>query len=286
MKRVTACLILSLAALLAASCSQSDRPTILKFKFEPGLQLSYDQTSSSKIRVMEGDSVIRNSTEQVRASVTQSVARVLDDGTAQVEEVAKWTSVSSGTKDSNVADTTPQMRKASIYTAPNGKVVDVVFESNVDSSSAAYLRQFYAQNTVVFPDTPVSVGGSWTQKASVNVDGTQMEAATTYRVAGFSRDSGLDCIQISYDGMLIIPVLPMTGDSTQRRGVDRISVTGMLSFAPDPGFLVSVNEKWNINGDREKTVAGKIVKTKVNADMDMIYALHERKSGQNGSNGH
>lgn len=282
MKRLTASSILLVAALLAASCSQSTRPTVLKYKFEPGLKLSYEQTSSSKVKVLQGDSIIRNINESVQASVTQSVVRVLDDGTAQVEEVAKWTSVSSGLKDSSVADTTPQSRKVSLYTAPNGKVVDVVFESNVDSSEAAYLRQFYVQNTIVFPDTPVTVGGSWTQKASVNVEGSQMEASTTYRVVGFARVSNYDCIQVSYDGTLIIPVLPSPTDSTKRRGVDRISVSGMLSFAPDPGIVVSVKEKWNVDGDREKVLSGKTVKSKVNADMDMIYALRERTSGQNG----
>jgi len=279
MKRVTAVSLIAAVSVMLLSCSQSDRPVILKYRYEPGLQLSYVQISENHIKVMDHDSVTKDYSEQVQAHVTQTVKRVLDDGTAQIEELAGWSKKDSGRADSASADTMSQSRRLSIYTAPNGKIVDVVFEKSVDSATAAYLRNFYDQNSVIFPDTAVRPGGSWTQRTKVEVEGSQMDASTTYRVVGYVQDSGYDCIQISYDGTLIIPIIENPSDTVHRHGVDRINMTGTLTFATELGMLVNVREKWKILSDREKTIAGKTVKTNSDVDMAIQYALKERLTG-------
>jgi hypothetical protein len=278
MKRVTATTLLAALMLLAASCSQSDRPTVLKFHFEPGLQLTYVQHATGHTRVVQGDSVTRNSSDQVSAEVIQTVKRVLGDGTAQVEEVDRWFGSSATKTDSGGVDTTSQSRTFSLYMTPNGKIVDLVFESSVDSTQASYLRHFFDQNNVVFPDTAVRPGGSWTQKSSVTVDGSTMDASTTYRVLGYTEEAGYDCIQIGYDGTLIIPIVASPTDSTQRHGVDRFTISGTMNHAYEPGLVVSIKEKSQMNGQREKTLAGKIVKSTVSIDMEVSYVLKERKN--------
>jgi hypothetical protein len=61
--------------------------------------------------------------------------------------------------------------------------------------------------------------------------------------------------------------------------VDRINMTGTLTFATELGMLVNVREKWKILSDREKIIAGKTVKTNSDVDMAIQYALKERLTG-------
>ena len=278
MNRITAFTLLITVGLVAGSCSHSDNPQVLRFKYTSGKVLEYHQTNSSRIKVMEADSLVKDSRESVSAEVTQTVTRVLGDGTAEIAEVARWSALSPSKSDSTSMDTTKQTRESSVYTAPNGKIVDLVFKTQVDSASAAYLRNFYDQNSVVFPDTPVSVGGSWTQRVSVVIDSTQMEASTTYHIVRSVVDAGYDCLSVSYEGNLILPVLPMASDSTHRKGVDRISMSGTFTFAPGEGIVVGVQEKWSINGDREKTIGGKLVKSKVTVNTDVTINLKSLKN--------
>ncbi|MFZ1685729.1 MAG: hypothetical protein WAU88_16575 [Candidatus Zixiibacteriota bacterium] len=278
MNRLTAFTLLVAVALVTGSCSQSDKPQVLRFKYTAGRVMEYSQTNSSRIKVMETDSLVKDSRESVAAEVTQTVARVLGDGTAQIDEIARWSSLSPSKTDSTSLDTTRQSRESSVYTAPNGKIVDLVFKTQVDSASAAYLRNFYDQNSVVFPDTAVGVGGSWTQRVSVMIDSTQMEASTTYHVVRSVVDAGYDCLSVSYEGNLILPVLPMASDTTHRKGIDRISMSGTFTFAPREGIVVSVREKWSINGDREKTISDKVVKSKVTVDTDVAINLKSLKN--------
>ena len=106
-----------------------------------------------------------------------------------------------------------------------------------------------------------------------------MDASSTYRVVGYVQDSGYDCIQISYDGTLIIPIVPNPADSTHRRGVDHISMTGTMTFATELGMPVNVKEMWKITGDRERLVSGKIVKSNTDIDSSSQYSLKERQTG-------
>jgi hypothetical protein len=278
MNRLTAFTLLVAVTLVAGSCSQSDKPQVLRFKYTAGKVMEYAQTNTSRIKVMEADSLVKDSRESVSAEVTQTVTRVLGDGTAEVAEVARWSSLSPSKTDSTAMDTTRQTRESSVYTAPNGKIVDLVFKTQVDSASAAYLRNFYDQNSVVFPDTAVGIGGSWTQRVSITIDSAQMEASTTYHVVRSVVDAGYDCLSVSYEGNLILPVLPMASDSTHRKGIDRISMSGTFTFAPSEGIVVGVNEKWSINGDREKTVGGKLVKSTVTVNTDVTIKLKSLKN--------
>jgi hypothetical protein len=104
-----------------------------------------------------------------------------------------------------------------------------------------------------------------------------MEATTTYKVEGHTRIGDYDCMVVSYIGNLYLPIVPSPTDTTHRRGIDRISMTGTFSFAIEEGFFVSVREKWVIDGDREKIIGGKMVKSKVSIDTEVTFDLKNRK---------
>ena len=269
--------IIAVIAILAAGCGQGTKMITLRFKFTPGEKLVYDLTQKTNSEATEGDSVISKGTHEIKMTIEDVVRRMVDDSTAEVFESSSWKFTTIIKNDSNIVDTNEYNRNMVLYTNPNGKVVDVEFTSEMSESSMEYMKNYIDQAMPVFPSGEHSQGYSWTQTTKVLLDEDPVEASTTYEIKSFAREQGYDCVVISYDGNLVIPVKPNPKDSIQRSGVNRIQITGMMYFAYKEGITVSNRDRWVVKGTRKEVTDGKTKNYKILYEGDSTMLLTERK---------
>lgn len=270
--------MLALIAIIAAGCGQGTKMITLRFKYTPGEKLVYQLTQKTNSQATEGDSVITKGTHEINMTIEDVVRRMVDDSTAEVLESSKWKFNTIIKNDSNIVDTNQYKREMVMYTNPNGKVVDVEFTSEMSESSMEYMRSYIDQAMPVFPSGEHGQGYSWTQTTRVLLDDEPVEASTTYEIKSFAREQGYDCVVISYDGNLVIPVKPNPKDSIKRSGVNRIQITGMMYFAYKEGLTVSNRDRWVVKGERTETADGKTKKYSILYEGDSTMLLTERKT--------
>lgn len=276
MKGLTAIIAPFLAAILFAGCAQGDKKIMLRYKFEPGLKLSYEQVSKKSARVMQADSTIKESSMTFEIQVQQLVKRILPDSVAELVEVSSWRYERPNKDDSSVTDTVEEGRELVLQVRPDGKVLDVKFGQDQDYSRIRYIRNYYEQGMPIFPPHEVTPGYSWTQTVKVILPGEPMEASMTYKVMSLAREAGYDCVVIECDGHMIIPLEPNPRDSVQRSGLDRIKSTGLLYFAYKEGMVVLQRERWLIDRDRKTTCPEGTKEYKEAIELDIDYVLKGR----------
>ncbi|MEW6049472.1 MAG: hypothetical protein AB1644_00155 [Candidatus Zixiibacteriota bacterium] len=277
MNKITAIVGISLLTAVLQSCGTGGEEISLRFKFEPGLKLVYDQTTRRSLTVTEADSVTKQSSATILLQIEQTVRRVLPDTSAEILERDSWDYTQVNEKDSTKLDTVRGSREMVVFVKPNGKVVDIDFTSEMDSSTASYIEDYFDQATPVFPSGELRPGQSWTQETSVFIDSVPTVASTCYIFTGVERQLGYRCAVITYDGNLVIPVKISPQDSTQRQGVDRIRATGTMYFAYQEGCVVMQVENWTVAGQREKLSEGASKSYRVDSQSETRFALKERK---------
>ncbi len=277
MNRLTAATALIAVAMSLGGCTQGERGGItLRYKFEPGLQLTYEQVSKRCVKVVESDSTVKEVSTVFKMTVVQTVDRLLNDSTAEIVEVANWKYEKPAKDDSSVIDTIEQKRELILQVQTKGKVRDVKFKAGEDHVRIRYIKNYYEQGLPVFPTQEVTPGYTWTQTTKVVLPGEPMEASMTYKVKSLVREAGYDCAVIEYDGAMIIPFESNPKDTIQTSGLDHIKSTGVLYFAYKEGMVVQQRERWQIDRDRQKIFNGQTKKFKEEVELDIDYALKRR----------
>ncbi|UCD64958.1 MAG: hypothetical protein JSW34_05885 [Candidatus Zixiibacteriota bacterium] len=280
MKRITAILIvLIVGAIINSSCTQGTKTVTLRFKYEPGTILYYEQLSKSHKKVMENDSVVREASHTYTVDIVMEVKGFTDDTTAEVFEKATWEFIEPNKEDTTKLDTTEKVQEILFKTLPNGKIVNFEFTEKEDPIRYQLLKNYYEQGLPVFPDGEKPVGYNWTQSTRVLLPGETMEASTTYQIKSLVRESGYDCAVIEYTGNLILPILPNPKDSLQKSGIERIQSNGLLYFAYKEGLVVLQKENWSIEGDMQRIKGDKKEPFKILSEYDVTYALKKKETG-------
>ncbi len=261
---------------LVSGCTQGDKKIKLTLKWEPGMTLDYEQATKSSSKAYRADSLVKESFITYSIEVEQEVISVGSDGTADVIERGAWIIVRPGKEDSTVMDTSTYERELQLKIKPNGKIVDFTFAKEEESSSAAYIKNYYEQGIPVFPSVEMSPGKEWTQETKVVLPEENLEASTTYRIKSLAREAGYDCALIEYEGNLVIPIVPDPKDSVWRDGIDRVSSTGIMYFAYKEGVVVLQRERWVIDGERRESKGADTVQTRIASEIDSEYVLKKR----------
>ena len=254
-------------------CGQGEKRITLRYKYVPGLTLEYSQQMTRAIKVLAGDSVIKDYDRNMTVAVKQTVKNVNDDGVATIFEEDVWSWEGTSKEDSTVMDTMEETHSFTMDVYPNGKLVDVDFGEDANITSASYNRTYWEQGMPEFPSSEIAPGHSWTQTNKVVLPDETLEASTTFRVKSLVREAGYDCAVIEFDGDMIIPVVADPADSTQRSGLDRIKTTGMIYFAYREGLVVLQRERWVVDGKRKKLEKGEVVEYRVAVESDSEFVL-------------
>jgi len=265
-----------LVIIVASGCDQGDKKVVLRYKYIPGLTLSYEQTFNRSVKVIEDDSVINDYSSDYRATIIQEITDIYDDGSTALTELDTWFYKVPSKEDTTVMEEHEFKRELKLKVRPDGKVLDIEFPDKESRSSVAYIKNIYEQGMPVFPSEEITPGYNWTQTTKVMLPNGIMEASTTYKFQSIARESGYDCAIIECDGNLVIPVEEEPSDSLMRTGIDHIQTTGKLYFAFKEGIVVLQRERWIVDGDRTKKIRGVETDYKVALEIDTEFKLVER----------
>ena len=277
MKKITAIIFIFFVPLTLNFCSPGNKKITLRFKYNPGLNLTYKQLSKRSVKISKGDSIIKEGTHSYTMKIQQEVKRFVDDSTAEVLEQDSWQTFGPNKEDSSLIDTIQNTRKLILQVLPNGKVINFKFVNDDDITLANYIKNYYEQGLPVFPVGEKSPGYSWTQSTRIMLPNNNIEASTTYIIKSLVREAGYDCAVIEYKGNMLIPIESDPNDSTHRSGIDRIKTNGLLYFAYKEGIVISQREHWIIDGDRSKILNGKKEHYKLAMNYDIDYMLIKKE---------
>ncbi|MCK4607331.1 MAG: hypothetical protein KAU35_08560 [candidate division Zixibacteria bacterium] len=275
MKTLAAIITIALTAVLIFSCTGGEKKISLRFKYEPGMTLGYEQTTKRTWKAVAGDSVMEEGHRTYSVELRASVIDLSKDGIAELLDSTTWTYTAPGKEDSTALDTVESLQVTRTFVKPNGRISDVIYPSDKDVSSITWLKNYYEQGMPVFPPGELSPGYSWTQTTRVLLPDETMNALTTYKVKSLAREAGYDCAVIEFTGNMIIPVEPgkeKDGDCI-RRGHDQIDVTGVSYFAYKEGIVVLERHNWELAGHREKVCKGETTEYLVMSQSQIEFRL-------------
>jgi len=277
LKNAIATIIICFLAISLLYCSQGEQKVTLRFKYEPGLNLKYEQLTKRNTKVFENGEMTESYSRNYDMTVKQSVVGIAADGTAEIVEEDSWVYIKPNEKDSTIIDTVMHSRELTMNVAANGKVVKVGFADDTDAATISYLKNYFEQAWPVFPDGELPVGYSWTQTATVVMTDETLEASTTYSIKSLVREAGYDCAVVDYSGNMLIPLMPSAKKPEFIGGIDRIKTSGVIYFAYKEGVVVLQREQWTIHGERQKRSDKGVVDITVEVELDSDYTLVHRE---------
>lgn len=275
MKRVILTLTALTVLVCLTNCSSGQKKIELRYKYVAGEKIIYQQDSKRAIEVYIDDTLSTKYSKSVTlvTDVEYEVLSVDSNKIATILERSVWAGFEKSLDDSAKVDTIEYVSERTQRVRTNGKLERIEFGEDESITSATYVRSYYEQGSPVFPSMAVSEGYTWTQNTKVILPDETYEASTTYLVKTLAREAGYDCAVIQFDGNLILPLEINPKDSTRRHGLDRVTVTGTMYFAYKEGVVISVQEHWKVDGDREMIKEGKDVAYRIEVEIDSDFLL-------------
>ncbi len=246
---VTVILIVLLIPLLI-SCTAEPEKLLLRYKYAPsGKTLEYSLDLERAGKMYKNGEFQKDFDRKLDCRIIYNTNNVFDDGSMNIIEENHWTW-------DEVVDSGNVKRKKVEYSydlriAPNGEIVDFKMIGDVSPSYQKYAASYYRQGIMIFPDSAVPIGYSWTQTAQIELtEGDSAEASITYKIKGLAKKMGYDCAIIEFRGNLVLPYLKDPADTLETWGTDYVDTKGILYFAHKEGFYVSSEERARIKHSR------------------------------------
>ena len=253
MIRLTAAAVLpiTVALVLAIGCTGGNKSVLLRYKYFPDKTTSYQSTFKGNTRIVIGDSLVVDRSNEIITNIVSRVEVMINDSTAEILESRSYRYHIVNHLDSTESDTAMKGDDILVRVTTRGKLLDLRLP-NSDfhqiSQISGQIDNEYKQGLPVFPEYEITPGREWTQETTI-LDGSEVRvAATTYRIESFVRERGYDCVTISYKGRTVIPYQSEPSDSLYRSGESILTVSGLMYFAYSDGFVVSQRERRIIDG--------------------------------------
>jgi|WetSurMetagenome_2_1015567.scaffolds.fasta_scaffold163443_2 hypothetical protein len=273
--RLTAAAIpVILVLVVSSSCSRAPETFTLRNLYTPvGKSLTY-KFALKRVGSATVDSTSTQAIDnKMDGVVIYTFVDTLPGGIGLVREDNHWTWIEK-TADSGKTAPKSQDYAYTMKYAGNGKLLDLKVVDGSSPTWDKYVRNFYEQGTPVFPDTPITVGYSWTQTYPVVLADNKTDTAETiYRVKGRAQKLGYDCAIIEYRGNLVLPIILDPADTTATQGLDRIDLNGIMYFAIKNGMAISSDERRRLNTHRSFMKAGKLVRRDAQAEDAISFSL-------------
>ena len=272
-------LLFLLVSLIGAGCESGKKRVLIRYKLKPDMKLDYEQTSKGSVMVTAGDSVIRDSYNDITTYLTWLVKGVDSTQTAEIQESKSFHYRSLDRRDSSMTDTVEPGQDLILYVTPMGKLKDIKVTADSMSWMASYIQKYFEQGAPLFPEDEVYQGHTWRQTSTVVLPDGPIEASTKFTIKSFARHQGYDCVIIAYDGNLALPIEPFeTKEYRLVDGVDRVKSTGYQYFAYKEGFIVENSERWVVDGIRRRLYEnGDTVKVMVALEYDVDQVLKDAR---------
>ncbi|MEZ5359546.1 MAG: hypothetical protein R3F48_12075 [Candidatus Zixiibacteriota bacterium] len=250
---VFACLVL--ATVWLASCSTEPQTYLMRSNYSPvGTTWEYTLTNQRAGSVFVDD-VFQNEFEtKAEASIKFETKKINPDGSWLLQEDNLWS------WDEPVNDSGKVTRKTRKYsylltTTPQERITDIkVLEGPSYPGRLKYIESYYKQMIPVYPDQPVKVGDTWTQKTPIVLpDSSEYTGINVLTIKGTARKNDYDCLIIESKAKGALPVFDNPETEVVGWGVDWVESNELLYFAINEGIIVHSESKSRLVIEREST---------------------------------
>ncbi len=251
--RVTLCIVLLAAVVIAGlSCSSENQTILLRMKYgPPGSSASYKFTADEVGKVFADTGTAREFDIKVEGDIVYNTQDTMPDGGAIILEKNRW-SWDEPADDSGQVKRVTREYAYKVEMLADGKVVNLDMLDKPSQQSEDYVRNFAQQANPVFPHQKVAPGYSWMQTVPIEVVGGAVDTSKmTFKVKGMARKMGYECAVLEYSGNLVLPVFPNPDDSVAVSGIDRIDISGITYFAIDQGVIITSDERRRTDRERK-----------------------------------
>ncbi len=272
--------------LLGANLAQADEKTTLRYRFEPGRQLTY-QLSTGQQSEISSDMVpgaVQKTAIHWDVSLDQ-VTRAVDGSVASMELQFKHFAAHQLIEGKKVPiEATAQMNKIrlGLKMTDRGEMSEARLLQADELSKPAQrvaesLRRSLVQNSLVLPSQAVGPGDSWQHELTMPANlpaapELEMKLSIVYRLDAVENHRGRRCARISSAGELSLQgEAKKTGAplAANLKGKAR----GTTWFAIDAGLLVDSQAELQLQGQITAAAGEQKVNTQVKIDLKAQVAL-------------
>jgi|GEM_PF-5914350 hypothetical protein len=234
------------AILLCGGCSDKTGPTKLVLKFKPGQIVTSETIRNSTIKKFINDSLVQSYPFKEIINFKEETLDTLPGG----KGLLAWTSevfiIAPDSLDPNLVDTLKWLMTIETIQHPNGYNEFYAISDSSRLSMIDYYKRYLEQMSLILPDQAVGVGYEWDHAFKVILkDGERKDATNHFRVTGFEKKMGYDCVVIDRDAVMILPLQYPAPDSVSTLiRLTQINYSSRSWLALDRSILVYEETKF------------------------------------------
>lgn len=278
-KLLSAYLIIIAVVLSSIQCGTEKKEVLLRLKFNPDQKLRWQYDRKEYLEIYENDSLVEAKDSQRKSEMIEEVVDIIDKNTARFRSIFYY---DKKITDKNDSSKTQTVKDSSVMEyVQNDRAVTLEFQHNDTTSPEVidYYKRLYEQMAPRYPDDPVSEGYSWNNSIKVMLkDGEVRDAVSTYRIKGFAREAGYDCVIMEFKGNTIVPyrgkpeIKEDRGDGIETR-LDKQTTEGTCYFAYKEGFIVREERRFEFSAEGTRTSDKGEVKIRIASKGSFSYNL-------------
>ena len=133
-----------------------------------------------------------------------------------------------------------------------------------------------------YPEDPVSTGSVWSNRTTVMLENGEIkDAVSTFKVKGFVREAGYDCVLIEFKSNAVLPYyneyVSTEGKVLETR-IDKLEFDGIAYMAYKNGFIVREETSFIYTGEGTKVFESgekKILITAKGSHSNIVIGVEE-----------
>lgn len=235
--------------------------------------MTYVFSSQRKGTIVRDSAAPESFDTKFDGKIIYTTLEILTDSAARLEEIsqATWEEMD---RDSGKLAKKSKESKVTMTCTPAGRILEFDVLDDMPLTWKQYMRSFYEQACPIYPDSQITIGGTWTQSAEVMLpDSSADRGVMKFLFKAITQKQGYTCAIISYSGNMVIPILPNQADTIIASGVDRLEVSGLMYFAIQEGVMISTDERRKMISDRRYVKESKVSIRHVDAIEDIALSL-------------
>ncbi len=225
-------------------CGTEKKEVLLRLKFNENQKLRWLDKKNSYEEVFENDSLIKVTNNRWEREMVEEVVKIVDSVSARYRLTSYFEKTVPDKNDSSKTLTIKDSTITEYLQNDRGVNLDIFPYDTSSLEELEYYKRLYRQMAPRYPDDPVSAGYVWSNNIKVMLeDGEIKDAVSTFKVKGFVREAGYDCVLMEYKSNIILPyhgeyIRTEDKEKVLETRIDRWEIEGTTYLAYKNGFTV------------------------------------------------
>ncbi len=213
--------------------------------------------------------------------MVEEVVKIIDSVSARLRLISWFDKTVPDKNDSSKTLTIKDSIITEYILTNRGVNLDMFPYDTLSLEALEYYKKLYAQMSPRYPDEPVPEGYVWSNNSKIMLENGEIkDAVSTFKVKGFVREAGYDCVLMEYKCNVI---LPYHGEYIYTGGkgkvletrIDRWEIDGTAYLAYKNGFIVREEYSYAYTGEGTRLYESGEKKILINSSGSHSYNLIE-----------